>query len=338
MTQTGKFIRVLPGCALFLLCAGVFGCAPRGSMVLRENLNPMHSHNDVIRGTSGRETDPGRDYSRLLPFLFHAQIAGRAFIPSGTVSPLITVSYNPSYSDEGPVSDYDDDDGNGGSGRDIISDGRKSPKESKATNDAGVRKRQRAGKISYRVKKGDTLYRISRKFNAPLDAICRLNGISENGLQGGMILKIPGQGKGKVRNAKERDQADDGREKKPRFTWPIKNVLAIRRDSADGVKGIGLIITGSPGSRIVSSAPGTVRKIGSMRGYGRYVVVEHEERYITVYANLSEVSVAEGEGIASGKVIGRISLAENRLHFQINHAGKPRDPLSYLPGKYRVAE
>ncbi len=115
---------------------------------------------------------------------------------------------------------------------------------------------------------------------------------------------------------------------KPKFNWPIKKIKTVKRDGQDGVKSIGIIITGKENSRILSSACGIVKKIGNMRGFGQYVIMKHMDRYFTIYSNLQTIFVREGQEIGSGKTIGKLN--GNKLHFQIDYSGRPEDPLKYL--------
>ncbi|MDY6932730.1 MAG: peptidoglycan DD-metalloendopeptidase family protein [Spirochaetota bacterium] len=184
-------------------------------------------------------------------------------------------------------------------------------------------KRRKNKEILYKIKKGDTLYRISKKYHIPIEEICRINNINENIIKAGAFLKIPVNGSGEGSNKKKYAK------KKHQFSWPLKNIFTVRRDGIDGVKSIGIIITGRPDAQVISSASGKVNKIGRMRGFGRYVVIRHADNYFTIYANLKKIVVEEDEKIRSGKIIGRIN--NNKLHFQIDYRGKSLNPLHYLP-------
>jgi lipoprotein NlpD len=177
----------------------------------------------------------------------------------------------------------------------------------------------------YRPKKGDTLYGISRKFGTRVDDICRLNGFNKNSpLPADTRIKIPVTAKKTVRHA-EREETGH------QFIWPLRKISGISRDGQDGVRPIGLIIKGEGSAQVISSAAGTVKKIGFMRGFGRYVVIKHGDGYMTVYAKMEKVSVSEGERINIGGVIGRIDGNERRLHFLMNCGGRALDPLKVLP-------
>lgn len=182
----------------------------------------------------------------------------------------------------------------------------------------------------YRVRKGDTLYGIARKHGVSLADLQAANGVSSRKLSPGMVLKIPGP-KGVQAHPHKTDVAEKipGA---PCFQWPIRRIVSFRRDGDSGVHPIGLIIAGNPDSVVYTSANGVVKKVGQMRGYGRYVVIKHEGKFMTVYSNLGEVHVKNGDMLDYGDLIGRVSSA-NILHFQIDREGKPQNPLLYLPKK-----
>ena len=194
--------------------------------------------------------------------------------------------------------------------------------------------------IYYTVKKGDTLFRIAQNNGATVKEITDLNNLSNsNRIYAGKKLKIPCSGIGGSGNSSaEKNQTtstcDNGKGGKDKlsFLWPLRKVDKYKRDGEEGVKPIGIIITGPARSRVIASEAGVVKRTGYMRGFGRYVVVNHGNRYLTVYSNLMTVNVKEGDRISKGGAIGLIS-DDRTLHFQIDYAGKPRNPLEYLPGK-----
>lgn len=183
--------------------------------------------------------------------------------------------------------------------------------------------------IAYTVRKGDNLYKISRKFNTTPDTIANLNNITNrNRIFAGMILKISAPGRNTQRNAIYKNSA---KKSNPKFIWPLKEIYGTKRDTLEGVKPIGIIITGKYNTPVFSSADGIVTKVGHMRGFGNYIILKHRDKYLTIYSNLGDIKVSEGNQINKGENIG--SLDGNKLHFQISYAGKPEDPFKYLSRK-----
>jgi murein DD-endopeptidase MepM/ murein hydrolase activator NlpD len=187
--------------------------------------------------------------------------------------------------------------------------------------------------LYYKVKKGDTLTHISKRYNIPIASILSFNNLkNENKIKKGFILKIPaGQSASAISRKNIVNKQKSYGSLAPRFRWPVDNVIDYHNDGVNGVKPIGIVITGKAGSTVLSSASGTVKKIGSMRGFGKYIVIHHSGRFATVYANLDQITVSEGDKIQGGNAIGRINNSDRKLHFQIDLEGKPENPLKYLP-------
>jgi murein DD-endopeptidase MepM/ murein hydrolase activator NlpD len=74
---------------------------------------------------------------------------------------------------------------------------------------------------------------------------------------------------------------------------------------------------------------------GGLCGYGRYVVMVHAGGFTTLYGHLSSWAVGDGVQVDKDTVIGYEGSTGNstgpHLHFEIDLAGTPVDPLAYLP-------
>lgn len=190
---------------------------------------------------------------------------------------------------------------------------------------------------TYRVRPGDTLFGVARRFGVTVDALCAANGMSrDTSLSAGRRIRLPagpGRGAAKARRAGCSASASPAREDiagAPRFIWPVRNVCGIKRDGESGVRPIGIIIGGRAGAPVISSARGVVEKIGTMRGFGHYVIIKHESHFLTVYSRMNGISVSEGDTVGRGRVIGSQG---GELHFQINRSGRPLNPLELLPDR-----
>ncbi len=182
----------------------------------------------------------------------------------------------------------------------------------------------------YIVKNGDTLFGISKKTGVSLKQIQHINELSNDSrIYKGMKLKLPSKS---VKTKEKITAVKSTASVKPHFLWPLKKIKGYNRDGGDGIKPIGIVIKGTPGGEVIASEDGVVKRVGYMRGYGNYIVVKHEKRYITVYSNLMGVDVKAGDSVLRGGRIGKIS-DDMTLHFQIDREGKPENPISHLPGR-----
>lgn len=93
----------------------------------------------------------------------------------------------------------------------------------------------------------------------------------------------------------------------------------------------GIDIAADTGCSVSAASGGTVSSVGTGT-YGKTVTIDHGDSLVTVYAQLSEVNVSQGDTVSTGDVIGTIgeSTGENtrepHLHFEVLRDGKPEDP------------
>lgn len=118
-----------------------------------------------------------------------------------------------------------------------------------------------------------------------------------------------------------------------RWRWPTAGTVTRHFDNQHLFKGID--IQGRAGQPVVAAATGTVVYAGSgPAGYGRLIIVKHDETYLSAYAHNRNILIAEGAHVKSGDRIGEIGgdpANPNRLYFEIRRDGKPIDPLLVLP-------
>ena len=116
------------------------------------------------------------------------------------------------------------------------------------------------------------------------------------------------------------------------WAWPVKGRV-ISTFSEGSNKGIA--IAGKLGQPVLASAPGRVIFSGTgIRGFGKLIVIKHNNTYLSVYAHNSELAVKEGQTVAKGQKIaemGNTDADQVKLHFEIRRLGKPVDPMKLLP-------
>jgi len=118
------------------------------------------------------------------------------------------------------------------------------------------------------------------------------------------------------------------------WVWPTKGRLTSRyHPNAPGKKGID--IAGKKGQPVMAAASGKVVYSGSgLVGYGRLIIIKHNETLLSAYGHNSQLLVSEGEYVKAGQVIasmGSSGTDRTQLYFEIRKNGKPVDPLRYLP-------
>jgi septal ring factor EnvC (AmiA/AmiB activator) len=96
----------------------------------------------------------------------------------------------------------------------------------------------------------------------------------------------------------------------------------------------GIDISADKGEPIRSVFGGEVLYSRWFRGYGNMIIVDHGNKYYTVYAHLEEAFKSKGDNVETGEVIATAgdsgSLNGSKLHFEVRHHGKPLDPSKWL--------
>lgn len=97
----------------------------------------------------------------------------------------------------------------------------------------------------------------------------------------------------------------------------------------------GIDISGQKGQPIYAASGGKVVYAGSaLRGYGKLIILKHNDDYLSAYAHNDELRVKEGDSVKGGAVIanmGSTDAPDVRLHFEIRYKGKSINPMGYLP-------
>ena len=182
-----------------------------------------------------------------------------------------------------------------------------------------------AEEIIYYVKKGESLWSISRDYNVKLESIIAANNITNaSKISAGQQLRIP--------------NVPGARSNICNFIWPVRG----RITSPYGVRVLngrkefhaGIDIGGPTGTNIVAAESGRVSYAGYMRGFGNVIILSHDGGYSTVYGHNSVNLVKKGQYVKKGSTIAKLGSTGNatgpHLHFEIRSGGKPVNPLPYL--------
>lgn len=187
--------------------------------------------------------------------------------------------------------------------------------------------------VYHKVKKGETLWRISKIYNVDLEAIVTANRLKDTTkIEVGQQIFIPG---GKEREDVYTNNFTLG--SKPDFIWPVKGkVISVFGAKQNGVINKGIDIQVKSGSEVVAARSGKVTFIDeNLKGYGKTIIIDHQDGYSTVYTNNSEILVKIGQVVAQNFVIAKAGSSGRAttscLHFEIRKKYKPQNPFYYLP-------
>lgn len=91
----------------------------------------------------------------------------------------------------------------------------------------------------------------------------------------------------------------------------------------------GITIQGRPNYIVRAVASGTVAYIGELRGYGNFIIINHDDEYYTTYAGLGESSTGPGSYLPAGTAIGKVG-ADGQLRFELRRGSEPLDPVEWI--------
>ena len=214
--------------------------------------------------------------------------------------------------------------------------------------------------VLHTVKKGDTISGLAEKYEADAYDIESYNGLEEGAiLEIGTQITIPYGSLPKPQVTVARTTRSGGSSQTSGATAQVwTNSRTVWHN---GVRTTGLRNTGGPnydwyytkpilgyprsrglhgnnsvdwaapaGTPIQAAAAGTVNiaKYGGWNGgYGKYVVINHDNGTQTLYAHMSRVAVLPGQTVPNGQTIGYVGTTGNstgnHLHFEVRGAQNP---------------
>ncbi len=181
------------------------------------------------------------------------------------------------------------------------------------------------------VSAGETWQSLAKRYGSKADILFEINGCvaqvpSRIFIPGG--LTVSGGGRSQVRL--------------PGYPLSKQSAIALKygwqpdANRDDLVFNSGIAFAVDAPTEVLAVGSGTVAFSGVRPGYGNLIVINHEQGLQTRYANLSEVSVAVGQAVASGASLGNVGGAESAyLYFEVRQNSASgwvaEDPGRYLP-------
>lgn len=216
----------------------------------------------------------------------------------------------------------------------------------------------------HKVERGETAYTIARLYKVPVKSLAEWNGLGPDfAIREGQFLLIPvakqaapatsaavtGPGAGsptptppsadKPLPERETDKVvaapppvDVGKQTQTtsdaRMIFPVSG--SIIREYAKG-KNEGINIKAEAGAAVKSADAGTVAAITKSADGIPIIVIRHDPELLTVYANVTDVSVKKGTKVTRGQPIAKLRSGNDAyVHFEVRKGFDSVDPIPYL--------
>jgi len=125
-----------------------------------------------------------------------------------------------------------------------------------------------------------------------------------------------------------------------RLEWPVKGSVSApfgkfkHPEFAAEIVRNGIDIDAPMGEEIRAVESGRIVYADRFTGYGRMVIVDHGERYFTIYGHLYEIFKKRGDEVRRGEILGRVgdgtTLAGSTLYFEMRKDGRSVDPVPWF--------
>lgn len=195
----------------------------------------------------------------------------------------------------------------------------------------------KSGKRYHVLKRGETLYRVARRYGVSVADLKKINRIrDERDVKIGTRIYLPKTRKKSPKKWRRPKSAAYVPRTRVKFIWPLKKVsVSSRFGIRSSKKHDGIDLRAHKGTPIYAAARGKVLFSGKgPSGYGNMIIIKHDKRTISIYAHNRRNLVREGEFVKQGRKIGTVGRSGRatgyHLHFEIRVNRKPVNPEKYL--------
>jgi septal ring factor EnvC (AmiA/AmiB activator) len=108
-----------------------------------------------------------------------------------------------------------------------------------------------------------------------------------------------------------------------------RTVLGFGATGAGGTSR-GVTLAPRPGAQVIAPAAGRVAFAGPYRGYGRIVIVEHQNGWTSLVTGLARVDTRVGDRLVAGSPLGVAGQGRPTISLELRRDNDPVNPLQYL--------
>ncbi|WP_297454408.1 LysM peptidoglycan-binding domain-containing protein [Persephonella sp.] len=184
--------------------------------------------------------------------------------------------------------------------------------------------------IIHRVRPGESLGKIARKYGTTVSKLIRLNHLRKPYIiHPGQKLKVEKVEVSYIKKIEKKGNSSLS------FLWPVKGEIINKFANTAYKRHLGIDLATDCGVPVRAAESGEVIYAGSsIKPYGKLVIIRHAGKFNTVYAHLGKINVREGQIVRKGDIVGYTGNMENingcGLYFEIRKNAIPVDPLAFL--------
>ena len=132
------------------------------------------------------------------------------------------------------------------------------------------------------------------------------------------------------------DTASAFGKKRGSLRMPVQGTITARygMKRADGPSWKGIFIKTSAGTAVHSVAGGKVIFADTLRGFGKLIIIDHGDHYMTIYGNAQSLNKRVGDTVGSGETVATAGNSgengETGLYFELRRSGQALNPSDWI--------
>lgn len=108
-------------------------------------------------------------------------------------------------------------------------------------------------------------------------------------------------------------------------------VVAYGEETSKGVTSKGVSIKTRSQAQVISPYDGSVIFAGPFRGYGKLIIIEHGDGYMSLLAGMNNIDCEVGQMLLAGEPVGQMPKSnDTHLYIELRKDNKPLDPMAWI--------